>query len=971
MKYLLPAINEWFNIGLELGIEPSELEAIETNKHNEKDRLRSMLSKWLKKGCDTNWSKIYDALKSPLVEMNALAETIATEFLQSNTDDDGDDYDDDDMELSVSVSPSHISTSSGATSAVRETNLSDKDKLSKRLMVIENKFNKLTARVKHKLKSTRCRIGIIGTFCYMRFKAHHRRARNIDELFEYLDRYLSFLNTNLYKGLDREFMHHTMKHSIRKYERHLDKFTRSITVSDFKKSIESLQSSPSCSDDRVTVELRLRGNWDECTVSNLEKLIKFLFPCTYDLLKLEDIHHSILTVVFTASSLALLFLITDISKRMSYIVYRVGIINIQVATIVAEPISTYDNPDPPLIHCSMWDQVEDVGLLLELLHEDPDQQRGRDGATSLILASYNGCRAAVERLLQGDASIDLRADNGATALMMASLRGHLEITRLLLEKEADTSVQDKIGDTALVLSFKSGNDDVPKLLLQHGADPNITRIANVTPLMMALFHAPQLVDILLQYKAKPNKASNNGDTALIQACRDNHIDAVTSLLHHGADPSIAGELGMTPLLSATARGNEKIVQKLLDHPEGKASVNVKSEFGISPLGAASINGLVSIAMRLLKATADPDLKMAGGETALMKAVIHQNQALTRLLILFGANINLKRNDGATALMLACEKRDEYIFKMLLHSGADPNQVNEVGASALMIACYHEYLEIVKLLLQSDKTKLNIPNIHGVTPLAVAAQQGFYDIVQELLENGADPNMAIKDGRTALIIAADAGHHDIVDTLIQHGAVVNTHTIIIGHLDASEMKDKLPRQSYVDLGDGRLEVKHLMTPLLAAITKGHIEVVKILLKAGADINERDPFSGTTSLVSALAHEKPEIAQLLLDSGADVSVRDYDDGTALDVAIELGYNDIAETIRAKMKEASSPQASLDKQQPTEDDSPSVTPPIPTELIHEINSKKYMTITTERSDEELLNKVNRRSIMMENWEPPYYSY
>lgn len=972
LRHLIPAMNEWRCIGLELGIEDYDLEGIKKRESDEKNRLRCMLSKWLEEDPNASWDKIIAALRSLSVYKIALADDIATRFLPCSSDDD----DDDNMELSALVSPhttptATISTNSAATSATEKLDLSDKGKLSKRLRAIEDEFNYLTSEVMCKLESIN-KIDLIGRFCCNHFKVQYKKAKNIDELFNNLDRYLSFLNTNLYDSLRVMFMKcGIMKRQINRYKRHLGKFTTSTTLSDFKKSIESLQKSSS--DGLATVELRLGGNWDECTVSNLVKLKKSLFPHTHNLLVLKRIHHSILTVIFTAPCSALLFLITDVSKRISYTVYRVGVLNIQVSThkgtIAVEPTSTYINPEPPLIYSSMWDEIEDVELLLELLHEDPNQRRNKDGATALILASYNGCTRAVERLLQTNADVDLRADNDATALMMASHKGRLEITRLLLEKEADTSVQDKVGDTALILSFKSGSSAVTRLLLQHGADPNIRRIGKVTPLMMALHHAPPLVEVLLQYKAKPNEVSNDGNTALVMACENNHIDAAASLLRYEADPTIAGKEGITPLLYAAARGNKKIVQTLLDHPQAKELVNVLSDFGTSPLGAACISAHEPIALCLLKASADPDLKMSGGETALMKAVIRKNQAIVRLLLQFNANVDLKRDDGATALYLACEKRDERIFKMLLRSGADPNQVNEKGVSVLATACFYGYREIFKLLLQSDKTRLNVQDSLGATPLVLAAQKGFDDIVSDLLERKADPKIPIKDGRTALTFAAAAGHHAIADMLIKHGAIVNTHTTIVNYLSAAELKDKLSRQSYVDMKDGRLKVERLMTPLVAAVTNGHIEVVRVLLKVGADINEIDPFSGTTSLVFALVHNKPDIAQLLLDSGADVSVRDYDDGTALDVAIELKYNDIAEVIKAKMKEAARPKV-LEEQQSTEKLEDKLPYIAPTELVQEIDSKKYIDIlplTTETTDEEWQNKINRREIMSENWEPP----
>jgi ankyrin repeat protein len=121
---------------------------------------------------------------------------------------------------------------------------------------------------------------------------------------------------------------------------------------------------------------------------------------------------------------------------------------------------------------------------------------------------------------------------------------------------------------------------------------------------------------------------------------------------------------------------------------------------------------------------------------------------------------------------AIHHRDPAAVQGDLSSGASPNTSDRLGRPALWLAAYYGEADVVKTLLRNGA----FPNVydpgHRYTPLMLAAKKGRPDIVEELLEAHAGPDLQNCNGATALHFAASAGHADVVRILIEHGANVN-------------------------------------------------------------------------------------------------------------------------------------------------------------------------------------------------------
>ena len=173
------------------------------------------------------------------------------------------------------------------------------------------------------------------------------------------------------------------------------------------------------------------------------------------------------------------------------------------------------------------------------------------------------------------------------------------------------------------------------------------------------------------------------------------------------------------------------------------------------------------------------------------------------------DINYQLSDGTTLLLEAVGK-DGYadIIAELLDLGADPLLTSAAG-NVLMIASQLGNLEAVKELLKDSRVQslINQPNDIGETPLILAARSAVsgVDVVKTLVENGADVNSADEEGYTALTHAAKNGDLETVDFLLGvEGINMNVSTFGSDY-----------------------------TPLLWAIARGHEDVVKKLIDAGAE------------------------------------------------------------------------------------------------------------------------------------------
>ena len=246
------------------------------------------------------------------------------------------------------------------------------------------------------------------------------------------------------------------------------------------------------------------------------------------------------------------------------------------------------------------------------------------------------------------------------------------------------------------------------------------------------------------------------------------------------------------------------------------------------------------------------------------------------------------------LMNAVTAKDIDKIKSLIQSGTPVNGRDKSGETPLVIAAKTDRNDIVRTLLEGG-ADVNLRNGNDETPLMHAALNSQIDNVQTLLDAKADPNAAVsKSGTTPLMKVLESyygdedSHQTIVDMLIKAGADVNQkdkdgETVL--HKAASKDQHAVLKTLIDAKADVKARNKNDATPLMVACSFSRVYNIQPLLKAGADVNAVAGRSKTTAMMNAIdsyhgnADTHQEIVDMLIKGGADVNQKDHDGNTAL--------------------------------------------------------------------------------------------
>lgn len=263
---------------------------------------------------------------------------------------------------------------------------------------------------------------------------------------------------------------------------------------------------------------------------------------------------------------------------------------------------------------------------------------------------------------------------------------------------------------------------------------------------------------------------------------------------------------------------------------------------------------------------------------LIDAVKNRDQSAVRLLLKDRADVNVQQADGATALIWAADRNDLETLETLIGAGANVNAANDYGVTALSLACNNRNAAMVEDLLKA-KANPNAAQVTGETPLMTCSRSGSADAVKALLAHGANPNAKEAErGQTALMWAAAQKHSDVVQALIESGADVHARSAVLPVIQHTYPITYTPNIHFPQTKGG-------FTPLMFAAQAGDLDSVRILLTAGAKINDATSEDGS-ALVLASMNGQQNVALYLLEKGANPNVTDGYGMTALHWALQEG-------------------------------------------------------------------------------------
>ena len=342
---------------------------------------------------------------------------------------------------------------------------------------------------------------------------------------------------------------------------------------------------------------------------------------------------------------------------------------------------------------------------------------------------------------------------------------------------------------------------------------------------------------------------------------------------------------------------------------------------------AAMQGNRDAVRALLKDGADVNTALGDGMTALHYAASKHDVEMAKILLYAGANVKATtRIGGYTPLLIASRDGDAPMIETLLASGADANSATTNGTTALMLASAAGHVDAVKALLAKNANINAKESVKGETPIAFAAAFGRADVIRELAARGADVNLRTRV-QDLSAFAKEEQERLIAERQQQGGGTrgrgepaetketKDTKPAADASKAAVESKDAKPVAATGQTteaqrgrgGRGRgvdptkqvpgLERQYNYTelvgywgglsPLHLAARQGHLDAVKALVDAGADLNQPTSGDHVTPMLIATINGQFDLAKQLLDRGADPNLAQDNGVTPLYAALNCQW------------------------------------------------------------------------------------
>ena len=403
----------------------------------------------------------------------------------------------------------------------------------------------------------------------------------------------------------------------------------------------------------------------------------------------------------------------------------------------------------------------------------------RYGATPLGEAAKAANVEIVSLLLKSGAEVDAANADGETALMLAARTGNTAVASALIAAGADVNAREAWRDqTALMWAAESAQGDMVQLLIEKGADVRTRAAANdwgsqitsepraqyrptggLTPLLYAArAGCVECVRAIVAAGESIDRPTPDGVTALMLAIDNYEFDTAQALLELGANPHVQDWWGRTALYLAVDM-NTYVPR------DGEVHARSKSTTGMDLVNALLAAGVeVNPQLNFHRpgrggnsARFVDDMLTTGATPLLRAAIMHDDEAL-RALLAAGAQVDLPNVMGVTPLMAAAGVgvREPGFGANRAPDFTSPQIESEVIASLEILLAAGADVNATITDLQSRTARIarlnSLTDRQGQTALHQAAGRGWAEVVEYLLEHGADPAAKDAMARTALDLA---------------------------------------------------------------------------------------------------------------------------------------------------------------------------------------------------------------------------
>ncbi|XP_057671401.1 transient receptor potential cation channel subfamily A member 1 isoform X2 [Diorhabda carinulata] len=470
-------------------------------------------------------------------------------------------------------------------------------------------------------------------------------------------------------------------------------------------------------------------------------------------------------------------------------------------------------------------------------------------------------------------------------ILRAAESGNLDIfQRLYYDDPTRLVIQDSRGRTPAHQAAARNRVNILQFILEQGGDLNILDYANNTPLHIAVEHES--------------------------------LDAVDFLLAKGVKTDILNEKNQAAIHLVTELNKVKVLEVMSRHKE-KINIQQGGEHGRSALHIAAIYDHEECARILISEFgACPKIPCNNGYYPIHEAAKNASSKTLEVFLQWGESRGCSRqemisfydSEGNVPLHSAVHGGDIKAVELCIKSGAKISIQQQDLSTPVHLACAQGATEIVKLMFKMQPEEkmacLQSCDVQKMTPLHCAAMFDHPEIVEYLIQEGADINVMDKERRSPMLLAALRGGWRTVHTLIRLGADINIkdvnrrnvlHLVVMngGRLEkfATESKSK---ESLLQL----LNEKDIngCSPLHYASREGHIRSLENLIHLGACINLKNN-NNESPLHFAARYGRYNTVKQLLDSEKGTFIINESDGgglTPLHIASQQGHTKVVQLL-----------------------------------------------------------------------------
>lgn len=552
-------------------------------------------------------------------------------------------------------------------------------------------------------------------------------------------------------------------------------------------------------------------------------------------------------------------------------------------------------------------------IVAQLLLESPilGDRKPSSGKEAFVLAAARGFVDCMRLFVLHWPQLLTAQGARSRALVVSSNGGHLDAVRYLvleLGTDVNTLSPDRVFTPRLDFGLSSSRTN-PRNELEEGRAAAAT-VPVVSPLQASLQVFADVSNTLAQHYAYfTNKTSTNVHQ---------QEEVVCFLLRNGADPNDAGQQQVVPIHVASKHCSPNTVQLLIslgadvnkmgfaEHFQGPRARHSSALFEAA---GRELSGLPIVRLLTESGASFPD------------GVDRQTHLLDQALRFFESDTSRTKFDPrfstgpegrfvrSSSLKEVFTEGPGSVLFYLLSRMPQAKATDKKWTLVLQMAAFLNEEGLVDLLL-SRGTDVNATGYHYGTALQAAARCGHAALVRKLLDAGAEVNLTGGRWHTPLRAALVDGHETVISHLLDHEADVQLQPTARASSESGVSSDesKNALQLAVQTGnmnivtailakgsDARLEVPEGKHPLIIAASKGGVEMVKVLLKAGAPVNVQGKRRYRGSSVSdedaspihaAAAAGHSDIVSILLCSGADIESTFDGSDTPLTVAASRG-------------------------------------------------------------------------------------